>query len=50
MEITPEATYLVSSQGNKVNLSNGMAVSARIQYDEVTYFQYMMEALMGLSR
>lgn len=50
VEIDLDSVYLVSNQGNKVNLSNGMAVEARIQYDEVTYFNYMLEALGVLTR
>ncbi len=48
--IEPENTYLFSKSGNQVNLSNGMAVETRIQYDEVTYFYYVMEALGVLTR
>ncbi len=48
--IEPENTYLFSKSGNQVNLSNGMAVETRIQYDEVTYFSYVMEALGVLTR
>lgn len=48
--IKPDTTYLVSKEGNKVNLSNGMAVESRIKYDEVTYFNYVMEALGVLTR
>lgn len=43
-------SYLVSSKGNKVNLSNSMAVEARIVYDEVTYFNYVLESLGFLVR
>lgn len=48
--IKPDITYLVSKEGNKANISNGMAVEARIQYDEESYFDYIMEALGGLAR
>lgn len=48
--IEPENTYLFSKSGNQVNISNGMAVETRIQYDEVTYFYYVMEALGVLTR
>ena len=48
--IKPDEKYLVSKSGNKVNLSNGMAVETRIEYDEVTYFDYVMEALGVLNR
>lgn len=48
--IKPDNTYLVSKQGNKAVISNGMSVEARIQYDEVTYFNYVMEALGVLTR
>lgn len=48
--IKPDITYLVSKEGNKANISNGMSVETRIQYDEVTYFDYVMEALGVLTR
>ena len=50
VNIDLDSVHLVSTQGNKVNLSNGMAVEARIQYDEVTYFKYALEALGLLTR
>ena len=36
--------------GDKVDLSNGMSVTARVEYDQVTYFEYAMEALGVLFR
>jgi multidrug efflux pump subunit AcrA (membrane-fusion protein) len=45
VEIKPEAGYLVSKDGHKVNLSNGMVVETRIKYDRVSYFDYVMESL-----
>jgi multidrug efflux pump subunit AcrA (membrane-fusion protein) len=45
VEIKPEAGYLVSKDGHKANLSNGMVVETRIKYDRVSYFDYVMEAL-----
>lgn len=48
--IKPDITYLISKEGNKVNITNGMSVEARIKYDEVTYFNYVVEALEGISR
>ena len=50
VKIDLDSVYLVSNQGNRVNISNGMAVEARIKYDEVTYFNYLMEALGILTR
>ena len=47
MTIKPDATYVVSRSGDKVDLSNGMSVTARVEYDQVTYFEYAMEALGG---
>ena len=49
-KIALDNAYLVSTKGNKVNISNGMSVEARIKYDEVTYFNYVMEALGVLTR
>lgn len=48
--IKPDMNYMISKDGNRAVLSNGMAVEARIQYDEVTYFDYVMEALGVLTR
>lgn len=48
--ISPNSDYLVSKSGKKVDLSNGMTVEARITYDEVTYFQYVLEKLGLLIR
>jgi multidrug resistance efflux pump len=50
LTIVPDSTYLVSKSGNQVSLSNGMSVETRIQYDEITYFEYVMEALGVLVR
>ena len=48
--IKPDNTYVVSTSGDKVDLSNGMSVTARVEYDQVTYFEYAMEALGVLFR
>ena len=50
MTIKPDSTYVVSNSGDKVDLSNGMSVTARVEYDELTYFEYVMEALGVLFR
>ena len=50
MTIKPDNTYVVSTSGDKVDLSNGMSVTARVEYDELTYFDYVMEALGVLFR
>lgn len=50
LSIAPESTYLVSKNGDKVDLYNGMSVTARIVYDKITYFQYVLEALGVLTR
>ena len=50
MTIKPDSTYVVSRSGDKVDLSNGMSVTARVEYDQVTYFEYAMEALGVLFR
>ena len=43
MTIKPDSTYVVSRSGDKVDLSNGMSVTARVEYDQVTYFEYAMK-------
>ena len=50
MTVKPDSTYLISKSGDQVDLANGMSVTARVQYDEVTYFQYALEALGVLVR
>ncbi|MEA5137348.1 MAG: HlyD family efflux transporter periplasmic adaptor subunit [Candidatus Fimivivens sp.] len=45
VKIHPDSTYLVSRDGEQVTLSNGLSVEARIQYDKVTYFNYVIEKL-----
>ena len=50
MTITPDSTYVISNSGDKVDLSNGMSVTARVEYDKLTYFEYAMEALGVLFR
>jgi multidrug efflux pump subunit AcrA (membrane-fusion protein) len=50
VEVAPDIGYLVSKAGNKVNITNGMAVEARIHYDEVSYFNYVLESLGVLTR
>lgn len=50
IRIKPNTDYVVSKSGRKVNLSNGMTVEARITYDEVTYFNYVLEKLGLLTR
>lgn len=43
--IHPDTIYVVSNTGDKVDLTNGMTVEARIQYKEITYFNYVMQKL-----
>ena len=50
MTIIPDSTYVISNSGDKVDLSNGMSVTARVEYDKLTYFEYAMEALGVLFR
>ena len=45
VRILPDMNYLISKDGDKVNLANGMTVEARIIYDKLTYFDYMLEKL-----
>ncbi len=50
IKMKPNSDYVVSKSGKKVNLCNGMTVEARITYDEVTYFYYVLEKLGLLVR
>ena len=49
-KIAVDTPYLISGNGNKVNISNGMSVEARIIYDELSYFDYLLESLGLLVR
>lgn len=43
--IAMDNNYVVSKTGDKVNVTNGMTAVARISYDKVTYFNYVLEKL-----
>lgn len=43
--ISMDSDYMVSRSGDKVDIVNGMSAVARIQYDKITYFNYVMEKL-----
>ena len=43
--IAMDNNYVVSKSGDKVNVTNGMTAVARISYDKVTYFNYVLEKL-----
>lgn len=49
-KIEIKTPYLISNNGKKVNVSNGMSVEARIIYDELSYFDYLLESLGLLMR
>ncbi len=42
--IEPDTFYIISKAGKKVNLSSGMEAVINIQYDEATYFDYLMDS------
>lgn len=43
--IHPDTLYVISNNGDKVDLTNGMTVETRIQYKQITYFDYVMQKL-----
>lgn len=43
--IVLDQDYVLSREGDKVDITNGMTAVARIQYDKVTYFNYVLEKL-----
>lgn len=43
--IAMDNNYVVSKSGDKINVTNGMTAVARISYDKVTYFNYILEKL-----
>lgn len=48
--IKPDINYLISKNGDRAILSNGLTVEVRILYDKITYFDYVMETLGVLIR
>ena len=48
--IIPDSYYLISNDGHKINLSNGLSVEVRIIYDKLSYFDYVLESLGLLIR
>ena len=50
VEIIPDEEYLISKEGDKINIYSGMQVETRIQYDKVTYFNYVLDALGVITR
>ena len=45
LKVEPEKYYLMNKEGNKVNLSAGLQTEVRITYDEITYANYLLDAL-----
>lgn len=45
VRIAMDSDYMVSQSGEQVEITNGMTAVARIQYDKVTYFNYVLEKL-----
>lgn len=45
IKVLPEKKYLISKEGNKVNLSSGLNTEVRIVYKEITYAAYILDAL-----
>lgn len=43
--IDMDTDYMISQTGDKVDVVNGMTAVARVQYDKVTYFHYVLEKL-----
>lgn len=43
--ISMDSDYMINQSGDKVDITNGMTVVARIQYDKITYFNYVSEKL-----
>lgn len=45
VRIALDTDYLINRSGNKVNISKGMQVETRIKYDQITYLEYLLDAL-----
>ncbi len=43
--IAMDSDYVVDKTGDKVDITNGMTAVARIQYDKISYFNYILEKL-----
>lgn len=47
IQIKPDGNYLISQDGDKVNLLNGMLAETRIEYKETTYLEHL-RSLIGI--
>lgn len=45
VRIEPERETLENKEGKEISISNGLPVEARITYEEITYFKYLLESL-----
>lgn len=45
VRINLDRALLINKSGEKVNLSSGMNVETRIKYDQITYLEYLLDAL-----
>lgn len=43
--IVPQKNYLISKSGDKVSLSPGLQCEARVIYNQITYAEYVLDAL-----
>jgi len=50
VDIKPDSNFLINKDGDKVNINNGMTVETRIQYDKITYFEYVLDSLGVLAK
>lgn len=50
IDVSLDSLYLVSKSGAKYNITDGTVVETRIQYDELSYFDYFLNSLGVLTR
>lgn len=50
VKIKPDVDYVINKKGEIIHLSNGLSVETRIQYDRITYFDYVLESIGVLTK
>lgn len=50
IKVVPTETFLMNKHGNKIHITNGMPVECRIKYDETTWFNWLIEQIVGKTK
>ena len=50
IKVIPTETFLTDKNGNVIHITNGMPVECRIKYDETTWFNWLIEQIVGKTK